>query len=53
MLSRQLVYKMTSQSLSSWLSIKSDDIDCGLAADFDGSLSGLGVELGSATYNMR
>ena len=29
------------------------DIDGGLAADFDGSLSGLGVELGSTTYNMR
>ena len=41
-------------SLSSWLhSIKNDDIDGGLAADFDGSLSGLGEELGSSTYNMR
>ena len=41
-------------SLSSWLNnLKSDDIDGGLAADFDGSLSGLGVELGSSTYNMR
>lgn len=41
-------------SLSSWLqNIKTDDIDGGLAADFDGSLSGLGVELGSSTYNMR
>ena len=40
-----------SQSLSHWL--KADDIDGGLAADFDGSLSGLGTELGSATYNMR
>lgn len=29
------------------------DIDDGLAADFDGSLSGLGTELGSTTYNMR
>ncbi|XP_052255315.1 transcription factor CP2-like isoform X3 [Dreissena polymorpha] len=29
------------------------DIDGGLAADFDGSLSGLGTELGAATYNMR
>eukprot|EP00106_Octopus_bimaculoides_P021947 XP_014789389.1 PREDICTED: transcription factor CP2-like [Octopus bimaculoides] len=28
------------------------DIDGGLAADFDGSLSGLGSELGSGTYNM-
>ncbi len=42
------------QSLTSWLNdIKNDDIDGGLAADFDGSLSGLGVELGSSTYNMR
>ena len=41
-------------SLTSWLNgIKADDIDDGLAADFDGSLSGLGVELGSSTYNMR
>ena len=38
-------------SLSSWL--MKDDIDDGLAADFDGSLSGLGVEMGTATYNMR
>lgn len=29
------------------------DIDGGLAADFDGSLSGLGSELGTGTYNMR
>ena len=44
----------TTASLSSWLAnIKADDIDGGLAADFDGSLSGLGVELGSSTYNMR
>ena len=42
------------QSFSSWFNtIKADDIDGGLAADFDGSLSGLGVELGSNTYNMR
>lgn len=34
-------------TVSSW------DIDGGLAADFDGSLSGLGTELGSTTYNMR
>lgn len=45
--------KMT-QTFASWLTnIKADDIDGGLAADFDGSLSGLGVELGSAPYNMR
>jgi len=44
-----------SHSLSSWLnSIKSDDIDGGLAADFDGSFSGLGSELScSNPYNMR
>lgn len=43
-----------SHSLSSWINhIKSDDIDGGLAADFDGSLSGLGAELGSNPYNMR
>ncbi|ELT94029.1 hypothetical protein CAPTEDRAFT_222821 [Capitella teleta] len=42
-----------SHGLSQWLAnIKTDDIDGGLAADFDGSLSGLGVELGSSTYNM-
>ena len=41
-------------SFTSWFNnIKADDIDGGLAADFDGSLSGLGVELGSTTYNMR
>ena len=45
--------KMT-QTFACWLTnIKADDIDGGLAADFDGSLSGLGVELGSAPYNMR
>lgn len=43
-----------SHSLSSWLNhIKADDIDGGLAADFDGSFSGLGSELGSNPYNMR
>jgi len=43
-----------SQALSNWLNhIKSDDIDDGLAADFDGSFSGLGSELGSNPYNMR
>ncbi|UYV66098.1 gem [Cordylochernes scorpioides] len=30
-----------------------DDIDVSLAADFDGSLSGLGMELGTASFNMR
>jgi len=29
------------------------DIDDALAADFDGSLSGLGMEVGSSPYNMR
>jgi len=43
-----------SHNLSNWLNhIKSDDIDGGLAADFDGSFSGLGSELGSNPYNMR
>ena len=43
-----------SHSLTSWLNnIKADDIDGGLAADFDGSFSGLGSELGSNPYNMR
>lgn len=37
----------TNSTITSW------DIDGGLAADFDGSLSGLGAELGSTTYNMR
>lgn len=35
------------QAMTSW------DIDGGLAADFDGSLSGLGTELGTSSYNMR
>jgi len=30
-----------------------EDIDDALAADFDGSLSGLGIELGTASFNMR
>lgn len=30
-----------------------DDIDDALAADFDESLSGLGIELHSNTFNMR
>ena len=30
-----------------------EDIDDNLAADFDGSLSGLGVDLSVASYNMR
>ena len=33
--------------------ITSWDINDSLAADFDGSLSGLGTELGTASYNMR
>ncbi|XP_021361902.1 transcription factor CP2-like [Mizuhopecten yessoensis] len=35
-----------SHHITSW------DINDSLAADFDGSLSGLGTELGTATYNM-
>jgi hypothetical protein len=35
--------------LSSW----NPDIDDALAADFDGSLSGLGMEAGTNPYNMR
>ena len=47
-------FTIMNSNLSNWLSnVKSDDIDGGLAADFDGSLSGLGVELGANTYNMR
>ena len=43
-----------SHSLSNWINhIKADDIDGGLAADFDGSFSGLGADLSSSTYNMR
>lgn len=39
--------------MNTWLAnIKSDDIDGGLADNFDGSLSGLGSELGANTYNM-
>jgi hypothetical protein len=30
-----------------------EDIDDALAADFDGSLSGLGMELGTNSFNMR
>lgn len=38
----------------SWLPLKGDEIDEGLAAEFDGSLSGLGVDLGgNNAYNMR
>ncbi|XP_054162550.1 transcription factor CP2-like [Oppia nitens] len=33
-----------------WSSV--DDIDDALAADFDGSLSGLGMELGTGSFNM-
>lgn len=36
--------------MSDW---RVDDIDQDLAADFDDSLSGLGVELGTSSYNMR
>jgi len=30
-----------------------NDIDCGLATDFDGSLSGLGVDLPNSMNNIR
>lgn len=35
--------------------LEGDEVDGpgGLASDFDGSFSGLGVELCSSTYNMR
>ncbi|KAK7497589.1 hypothetical protein BaRGS_00011229 [Batillaria attramentaria] len=36
----------SASAMTSW------DIDGGLAADFDGSLSGLGTELGTSSYNM-
>ncbi|XP_025082076.1 transcription factor CP2-like isoform X2 [Pomacea canaliculata] len=36
----------STHTMTSW------DIDGGLAADFDGSLSGLGTELGTSSYNM-
>lgn len=36
--------------MSDW---RGDDIDHGLAADFDDSLSGLGVDYETASYNMR
>ena len=44
--------KMSHPAPSS-LGVSNWDIDGGLAADFDGSLSGLGAELGTSTYNMR
>ena len=37
----------STHAMTSW------DIDGGLAADFDGSFSGLGAELGTSSYNMR
>ncbi|ESO86835.1 hypothetical protein LOTGIDRAFT_128306 [Lottia gigantea] len=43
---RTKISHTNSSSLSAW------DIDAGLAADFDGSLSGLGTELGTSSYNM-
>lgn len=44
---------MSHNLMNTWLAnIKSDDIDGGLADNFDGSLSGLGSELGANTYNM-
>jgi hypothetical protein len=38
----------TTGRMSSW-----HDIDDNLAADLDGSLSGLGEDLSTASYNMR
>jgi hypothetical protein len=38
----------TAGRMSSW-----HDIDDNLAADLDGSLSGLGEDLSTASYNMR
>ena len=42
-----MAHSLNTNTVSSW------DIDGGLAADFDGSLSGLGTEIGTNTYNMR
>ena len=44
---RSKISHITTHALNSW------DIDGGLAADFDGSLSGLGTEMGTSSYNMR
>lgn len=41
--------KDSTTKMANW---RVEDIDGGLAADFDDSLSGLGIELGTATYNM-
>lgn len=43
----KISHPSSSHAMTSW------DIDGGLAADFDGSLSGLGTELGTSSYNMR
>ena len=41
-------------TLASWASnYKPEDIDGGLATDFDGSLQGLGVEVEADAYDMR
>jgi len=50
---KTLTYHDMSHSFPGNTTISNWDIDGGLAADFDGSLSGLGAELGSTTYNMR
>ncbi|XP_070174610.1 transcription factor CP2-like isoform X2 [Littorina saxatilis] len=42
----KISHPSSSHAMTSW------DIDGGLAADFDGSLSGLGTELGTSSYNM-
>ncbi|CAG5116639.1 unnamed protein product, partial [Candidula unifasciata] len=49
---RSKMYHSTPMPQTSTNSISTWDIDGGLAADFDGSLSGLGTELGTASYNM-
>ncbi|BFZ06421.1 hypothetical protein BsWGS_09463 [Bradybaena similaris] len=51
-LKRTKMYHSTPLPQTSTNSISTWDIDGGLAADFDGSLSGLGTELGTASYNM-
>jgi len=49
---RPKTYHSSSTHTTATSAMSSWDIDGGLAADFDGSLSGLGTELGTASYNM-
>lgn len=44
---------ISSSNMSTAIGSWSVDIDDALAADFDGSLLGLGTELGTASFNMR